>query len=210
MEKNRLAPAGIAAGVAFAAGYVALLLIPGLGGTAKTKNFTDFYNSSGHRTTANLLAYILLVGSWLMIWFFTELRTHVATSVRSDLAYRLSVVGAAAVIVGAAIELAPLMVQNNSDNATFVGIPVAHTFAQAGFGTATAGMVSFALAVFLYGLEFRRATSLPAWLGILSFVIAVLLVPGSFFGVGGFLLPVWTIVVGVTARRAPRTSPLAI
>lgn len=204
MEKNRLAPAGILAGVVFAVGFVSLILIPGLGGTSTTKDFTDFYNSSGQRGTANLLAYVLLVGSWLMIWFFTELRTHVAASVRSDVAYRLSIVGAAAVIVGAAIEVGPVMVQNNTDNADFVGIPIAHTFAQAGFGAAIAGMVSFAVAVFLYGLDFRRTATVPPWLGILSFVIAVLLLPGSFFAIGAFLLPVWTIVVGVTARRATR------
>ena len=208
MDKNRLTAAGILAGIVFGAGFVSLLLIPGLGGTSKTTNFTDFYNSSGHRGTAAILAFVLLVGSWLMIWFFTELRGQAAGSVRSDVAYRLRVVGAAAVIVGTAIELGPLMVQNNSDNASFVGIPVAHTFAQAGFGAAASGMVSFALAVFLYGLEFRRAAAMPAWLGVVSLVIAVLLVPGSFFGIGAFLLPVWTIVVGVVARRAPGTRRL--
>ena len=143
-----------------------------------------------------------------MIWFFTELRGQGGASVRSDVAYRLSIVGAAAVIVGTAIELGPLMVQNNSDNARFVGIPIAHTFAQAGFGVAASGMVSFALAVFLYGLEFRRAAAMPAWLGVVSLVIAVLLVPGSFFGIGAFLLPVWTIVVGVVAGRAPSARRL--
>jgi hypothetical protein len=181
-----------------------LLLIPGLGGTSTTKNFTDFYDSSSHRGTANLLGYVLLVGCWLMIWFFTELRARMTASVRSDIAYRLSIVGVAAVIVGTAVELGPLMVQNNSDNGSFVGIPIAHTFAQAGFGVATAGMAGFALAVFLYGLEFRRAAAMPGWLGVVSLVIAVLLL-GSFFGFGAFLLPVWTIVVGVAAGRASRS-----
>lgn len=206
MEENRLTPAGVLAGIVFGAGLVSLLLVPGLGGTSKTANFTDFYNSSGHRGAANMLAYALLIGCWLMIWFFTELRARAGTSVRSDVAYRLSIVGATAVIVGAAIELGPVMVQNNTDNGSFVGIPVAHTFAQAGFGVATSGMISFALAVFLYGLEFRRAAVVPAWLGVFSYVVAVLLL-GSFFGVGAFLLPVWTIVVGLAVGRAPRLRP---
>lgn len=207
MGKKRLTAAGILAGIVFGAGFVSLLLIPGLGATPKTTSFTDFYNSSGHRDTANILGFVLLVGSWLMIWFFTELRGQSAATVRSDVAYRLSIVGAAAVIVGTAIELGPLMVQNNSDSG-FVGIPIAHTFAQAGFGVAASGMVSFALAVFLYALEFRRAAAVPAWLGVVSLVIAVLLVPGSFFAIGAFLLPVWTIVVGVVAGRASRSRRL--
>lgn len=206
MKNSKFTIAGITAGVVFAVGFLSVLLIPGLGGTSKTKNFTDFYNSSGRRGGATILAFVLLVGCWLMIWFFTELRTRVTPSVRSELAYRSSVVGAALVIAGAAIELGPTMVQTNSDNATFVGIPIAHTFAQAGAGTAIAGMFSFALAVLLFGLDFRR-TPMPGWVSAFSIVIAVLLI-SSFFGVGAYLLPVWTIVVGIAARQTePAHTP---
>lgn len=201
MSASRLTVAGVVAGIVFAVGFVAVILIPGLGGTSSTKDFDDFYNSSGRRGAATLLGFVLVVGCWLMVWFFTELRSRLRSSVRSDFAVRLSVIGAAAVIVGGAVELGPAMVQNNQDNADFVGIPIAHTFAQAGAGAVIVGMFTFAAAVLLCGLEFRGVVGLPSWLRIFSIVIGVLLV-GSFFAAPGFLLPIWAIVVGIAGRGA--------
>ncbi len=200
MRRGRLMIAGLLAGIVFAIGFVMAVQVPGLGGTSTTKNFTDFYDSSSKRGTATLLGFVLVVGCWLMIWLFTELRSSLSGSTRSDLAFHLSVVGAAAVMIGAAIELGPTMVQNNQDNHAFVGIPIAHTFTQAGAGVLIAGMFSFAVAVFLNGLEFRRSTMLPRWLGVVSIIVAILLI-GSFFVAPGFLLPIWAIIVGVAGRN---------
>jgi len=200
MGGTRLRVAGVAAGIVFAVGFVMVLMVPGLGGTSTTENFTDFYNSSGKRGLASLLGFVLAIGCWLMVWLFTELRSRLTVSVRSDLAYRLSVVGAAAVMIGAAVELGPAMVQNNSDNSEFVGIPVAHAFAQAGAGAVILGLFTFAVAVLLCGLEFRRTPGFPPWLGTLSIVFAVLMI-GSFFALPGFLLPIWAIVVGIAGQR---------
>ena len=207
MRRGRLMIAGILAGVVFASGFVMVLLVPGLGGTSTTKDFTDFYNSSGKRGAASVLGFVLVVGCWLMIWLFTELRARLASSVRSDLAFHLSVVGAAAVMIGAAIELGPTMVQNSNDNSDFVGVPIAHAFAQAGAGAVILGMFTFAAAVLLHGLEFRRSDLFPRWLGVVSIVFAILLV-SSFFGIGGFLLPLWAILVAVIGRDVdiPSTS----
>ena len=201
MQRGRLMIAGILAGVVFGLGFVMVLLIPGLGGTSTTKDFTDFYNSSGKRGAASVLGFVLVVGCWLMIWLFTELRARLASSVRSDLAFHLSVVGAAAVMIGGAVELGPTMVQNSNDNAGFVGVSIAHAFAQAGAGAVIIGMFTFAAAVLLHGLEFRRSDLFPRWLGVVSIVFAILLV-SSFFGIGGFLLPIWAIIVGIAGRGA--------
>jgi hypothetical protein len=188
------------AGIVFAVGFVMAIQVPGLGGTSTTKDFTDFYNSSGKRGTATVLGFVLVVGCWLMIWLFTELRASLSRSIRSDLAFHLSIVGATAVMIGSAVELGPTMVQNNQDNSTFVGVPIAHTFTQAGAGVLIVGMFSFALAVLLNGLEFRHSTMFPRWLGVVSIVVAILLI-GSFFVAPGFLLPVWAILVGVAGRN---------
>src|SRR5690348_4925684 len=121
MRQGRLMTAGLLAGIVFAVGFVMAVQVPGLGGTSTTKDFTDFYNSSGKRGTATVLGFFLVIGCWLMIWLFTELRRSLSSSTRSDLAFHVSLVGAAAVMIGGAIELGPTMVQNNQDNSGFVG-----------------------------------------------------------------------------------------
>jgi hypothetical protein len=209
MSRNKLTAVGVLAGVVFAVGLVVVIMVPGLGGTSTTKNFTDFYNSKSQRGIASLLGFVLMIGCWLMVWLFTELRARLDWSVRSETAHRLSVVGASAVMIGAAVQLGPVMVQNNTDNADFVGIPMAHTFTQAGAGAVVMGLFTFAAAVLLFGLEFRRSPAFPGWLGILSIVFAVLLL-GSFMVAPGFLLPIWAVIVGLGARGAGRrTSPRA-
>ena len=205
MPRNRLTIVGISAGIVFAVGFVMVNMVPGLGGTSTTKNFTDFYNSGGKRGAASLLGFVLVIGCWLMIWLFTELRARLANSVRSDVAYRLSIIGAAAVMIGGAVELGPTMVQNNQDNSDFVGVPIAHAFTQAGAGVVIIGLFTFAAAVLLFGLEFRRSTVFPQWLGTLSIVFAILLL-GSFFVVPGFLLPIWAIIVGIAGRSCQRAA----
>ncbi|MCU1456594.1 MAG: hypothetical protein JWL73_686 [Actinomycetia bacterium] len=204
MRRNGLTIAGIVAGIVFAVGYIAINLIPGLGGTSKTKDFTDFYNSDSKRVLATVLGLVLVVGCWLMVWLFTELRGRLAVSVRTDVAYRLSLVAAAVVTVGTAVELGPTNVQNNQDNSHFVGVAIAHSFAQAGAGAVILGMLTFAAAVFLNGLELRRSTALPRWLGTLSIVFAILLI-STYFVIPGFLFPIWAIIVGVAGR--PRETP---
>ena len=65
-------------------------------------------------------------------------------------------IGAAGLATGAVIAFAPAAVQMNSD-AGFVGVPVAHTFAQAGLGLMLiVGMYSLALAVALFSLALRQ------------------------------------------------------
>ena len=143
-----------------------------------------------------------------MVWTFGELRIRLGTSSRAELAARLGLLGAAAVMVGTAVDLGPAMVQTGSDNKDFVGIPIAHAFAQAGAGAVIFGLFTFAAAVLLVGLEVRRSDALPRWAGVTSIVFAVLLV-GSFMLAPGILLGVWAFVIGLAAWRTgePTTRP---
>ena len=143
-----------------------------------------------------------------MVWLFSELRSSLPSSTRSNLSFHLSLVGAAAVMVGCMVELGPTMVQSNQDNHDFVGITIAHTFTQAGAAAVIAGMFTFAAAVLLNGLEMRRSHVFPGWLGATSVVLAVLLI-GSLFVLPGFLLSIWAILVGVAGRKVtgPAASP---
>ncbi len=200
MIRNRLTIAGVTAGLVFGAGLIAAITVPGLGGTSTTKSFNEYYGSSQHRGIGALLGFVLMIGTWLMIWMFTELRARLARSVRADMAHLLAVIGCAAAMIGVAIELGPTMAQNTTDNGGFVGIPVAHALAQAGAGTLIMGLLTCGVAVFLFGLEFRAAAGVPRWLGPVSLVVGVLLI-GSLFLAPAFLLPLWSILVGVGAGR---------
>ena len=198
--RNRLNVAGVLAGIVFAAGLFSIFTLPG-GGSVTDRQFTDFYNSSGRRITAMLLYFALVAGSLLMAWFYGELRRSIASGSLADYAERIAWLGAAATIIGGAIALGPVGVQINSGN-SFVGIPIAHTFAQAGLLVLIGGGIySFAVATFLMWLHAGRTASAPRWQTVSGRVVAVLLL-ASYVAAPAILLPIWTIVVGLSSRRA--------
>jgi hypothetical protein len=183
----------------FAVGYAVAALIPG-GGDVTDKDFTDFYDSDGKRATAFVLFVVLVVGSLLMIWFFTELTKRLPDDAVKSVAHPIAIVAAGLVLAGAAILGGPLGVQMSSDS-DFVGVPIAHTFAQAGFAVMLAGgMWFFAVAVFLFSLSARRSNAFPSWLSMAGMVVGVLLL-GSYIWLPGYLLPIWVIVVAMTAFK---------
>jgi hypothetical protein len=197
--EKRLTIAGIFAGVIFAVGYLVGAVVPG-GGDTSDKSITDFYDSSGKRAWAFILALVLVAGCFLMVWFFTELRNRLPEHGLTTVGHTIAMLGAGLVAAGGLIMLAPAGVQMNSD-ADFVGVPIAHTFAQAGLGVMlVGGMYAFAVAVFLLSLEARRTGALAGWLSITGLVVGVLLL-ASYIWLPGFLLPLWTIVLGVAAAR---------
>lgn len=197
--EKRLTIAGISSGVVFAVGYLVGAIVPG-GGDTSDKSITDFYDSSGKRAAAFILALVLVAGCFLMVWFFTELRNRLPEHGLTAVGHTIAMIGAGLVAAGGLIMLAPAGVQMNSGR-DFVGIPIAHTFAQAGLAVMLAGgMYAFAVAVFILSLEARRTGAFAGWLSIAGLVVGVLLL-ASFFWLPGFLLPIWTIVLGVAAAR---------
>ena len=203
--RSRLGVAGVLAGIVFAAGLFGIFTLPG-GGNVTDRQFTDFYNSSGRRATALLLFFALVAGSWLMAWFYSELRRTLAPGVLADYAERTAWLGAAATIIGGAVALGPTAVQMNSGN-SFVGIPIAHTFEQAGLLILiVGGIYSFAVATFLIGLHARRTNSAPRWQTITGRVVAVLLL-ASYLAAPAILLPVWTIILGASSRAVQVSDP---
>ena len=193
----------ILAAVLFAIGYLVGAILPG-GGEVEEADFTDFYEVDESFTTAFLLVFAMVAGSWALVWFFSELRARLADRILSRTAFGAALIGAASLAIGAVIAFAPAAVQMNSD-AGFVGVPVAHAFAQAGLGLmVVVGMYSLALAVALFSLGLRQAGVIPGWLSIVGLVIAVLLL-GSYIWLPGFLLSIWIVLVGVVGREQGAT-----
>lgn len=209
VNSSRLPTAGILAGVLFAAGLFSVFSLPG-GGSVTDRQFTDFYSSSGRRASALVLYFALVAGSWLMAWFFAELRRSLAPGALAEYAERVAWLGAAATVIGGAVALGPVGVQMNSGNG-FVGIPVAHAFDQAGLLILiVGGIYSFAVATFLMALHARRTASAPRWQTVIGRVVAVLLL-ASYVAAPAVLLPLWVIVMGLTSRagRRPAADALA-
>ncbi|MGI8925685.1 MAG: hypothetical protein ACR2HN_03435 [Tepidiformaceae bacterium] len=199
---TRFRVSALVAGIIFLAGYCIVLLIPG-GGDVDAEDFTDFYDSDGKRNLAFLLLIALVLGSLAMVWFFTELRTFLPAGALTSVGYASAMIGAALVIAGGGIMAAPLGVQMNSDS-DFVGIPIAHTFAQAGLAVMLlGGMTAFLLATLLTSLALRAGNLVPQWVWIVGFVVAIVML-GSFIWAPGVVFPLWVILlglVGVGTRR---------
>ncbi|NJC69056.1 hypothetical protein HC031_04860 [Planosporangium thailandense] len=203
-NRSRLPLAGVLAGLTFGAGLFTLFTIPG-GGDVTDQQITDFYHDGGRRATALGLYFVLVVGSWLMTWFFTELAARLEPGAFTGFVRRMAAVGTAAVIVGGAIALAPSSVQMNSGR-PFVGVAIAQTFAHAGLLVAIVGGVfSFAATTFAVCLRAPRTRALPGWVAVSGMVVAVLLLT-SFVVAPAVLLPLWVIVAGLGTRRAPAAA----
>lgn len=205
MTPNRraLMPAGVLAGLVFAAGLFSVFLVP-VGGTTTDADITAFFDSSGKRLAALLLYLALVAGSWLMAWFFTELRRALPPGGLAEYAERVAWLGAAAVVVGGAVALGPVGAQSMAGH-DFVGVPVALALGQAGLGCVlVGGIYSFALAVFLVSLHAARQAAVPRWQTAAGFVVAVLLL-ASVVALPAFLLPVWTVLTGLTLRTRQPT-----
>ena len=200
--RSRFLVSSIVAAVLFSIGFIITLVIPG-GGEVTEQDFTDFYDTDDRFFISLMLVIAWVAASGALVWFFTELRARLPVGVLSKTAYGTALIGAASLPIGACLLLAPVGVQMNS-NAEFVGMPIAHTFAQAGLLVMLlVGMYSLAVAVALFSVAMRRANVGPAWLAIAGLVIAVLLI-GSFVVVPGYLFPIWVVLVGVLASRETR------
>lgn len=196
--QSQLAPAGVLAGIVFGAGLFTALLLPA-GGTVSDRQVTDFYESAGKRTTVLVLFLALVVGSWLMAWFFGELRRSLPAGGPGEYAERAAWLGATASIVGGALAVAPAAAQDLGGQ-DFVGVSQAVVFGQAGLSCLlVGGMYSFALATFLVSLHAGRTGAVPRWQAISGMTVAVLLL-GSFVAAPAMLLPVWALVTGVSPR----------
>lgn len=201
-DRTRFIFSAVVAAVLFSIGYAIVVVLPG-GGTVADEEFLAFYTPGRSFFLPFMLVLVLLAGSWALVWFFSELRARLPEQVLSQTAYGVALVGAAALAVGGAILFAPSGVQMNAE-VGFVGVPVAHAFAQAGLGVMLAiGMYSLALAVALFSLSLRRANLVPSWLSITGIVIAVLLL-GSYIWAPGYLLPIWVVLVGIIGARQDR------
>ncbi len=198
----RLRVSAVLAALLFSVGYIVVLMVPG-GGDVTDRDFTDFYDSDDRIFVSFLLYVVLLAAAWSIVWFFTEVKARLRDDLLSQAALAIALLGCGGLTIGGALLSAPGGVQMNSD-AGFVGIPIAHTFAQAGLGVMlVVGMYSLALATALVSVAARRDALVPSWLSIAGIVIAVLMI-GSFIWLPGYVFPLWILTFGLFVRSGAR------
>jgi hypothetical protein len=201
---SHVAPAGVLAGLVFGAGLFTVLLLPA-GGAVSDRRVSEFYESSGRRTIVLVLFLVLLAGSWLMAWFFGELRRSLPAGGLTEYAERAAWLGATASVVGGALAVAPAAAQDFGGQ-DFVGVSQAVLFGQAGLSCLLiGGMYSFALAIVLVSLHAGRTSAVRRWQSVTGMVAGVLLL-GSFVAVPAMLLPVWALLTGLWSRTTPSRS----
>jgi hypothetical protein len=191
--------------VLFLAGYLLTATIPG-GGTIDPQEFVDFYGDDGQRMMAFYSAMLMVAASLAVIWCFTELRAYGA-SMLVAFAHAAAIAGAAGLAAGAAILGAPAGVQSFGE-AEFVGVPIAHTMSQAGYGVMLfGGMGSLGVATVTMSLGLARSAAIPSWLGWVGVALGVIVALGSLIWLPGLLFAVWLLLVAVIGVRGAATAP---
>jgi hypothetical protein len=143
--------------------------------------------------------FLLTIGTLALLWFFHDLRTAIG-STEAGFGWAVAALGLAVVVAGASVLVGPSAVQAFSD-ADFVGQPVAHALASAGFGAMLVpGSLALGLGVGVLSYEARRTAVLPQWACIAGFVAAILQL-GAIIWIPSFAIPLWVLLASVAGLR---------
>jgi hypothetical protein len=192
---------GIAFVVLFVAGFGA---ISTPSNNKNTAQWAGWWNDSGHRAGAILGAYLMVLGVFAFVWFASSLRDQFREGGRLMFTYGS---------IFAAIALVSIMVRVSIPGAKqFGSTPVpaagdlARQFDQIGFAMLlVAGALAAGLFVGMASYLSRRSGSLPGWLTVAGYVVAVLQLAASlFFPFLLFLL--WVFVASIVLMRRRRTG----
>ena len=197
---------GIAGAIVYGVGFFLVSSVPG-GGDVDASDFEEFYVEDENTALPVIGLFVLTLGALALLWFFYELRTTLGTA-EGGFGWAATALGLAIVVTGASILAGPSGVQAFSD-ADFVGAPVAHALAQAGF----AAMLvpgSLMLGAGVAGLSFagRRTGVLVPWVAIAGFVAGALQL-FSFIWIPHFAIPLWVILAGAAGAAMTERPPTA-
>jgi len=198
---------GIVGAVLFAVGFVLASSAPG-GGDVDEADFEKFYVTDDNTALPIIGVVLLSLGVIAVLWFFYELRAAMlGAEMLAGFAWIAAALGLSLVAVGGCMLAAPSGVQAFSD-AEFVGAPVAHALAQAGFAAALVpGALLLGAGIAVFSFANRRAGVFPMWASIIGYVAAALQLLAIIW-LPFFAIPLWIVIVAFVARR-PVTSPSA-
>ncbi len=198
---------GLAGAVIYTAGFFLVSSAPG-GGEVETADFEEFYVEDERTVVPILGVFALTIGALALLWFFHSLRAAIATS-DAGLGWAATALGLAIVLTGGSLLAAPSGVQAFSD-ADFVGAPVAHTLAQAGFGAMLVpGSLCLGFGIAVLSLAGRKAGVVAPWVAVAGVVVAVLQLAAVVW-LPSLLIPLWVLAAAAAGvRTEDRASALA-
>jgi hypothetical protein len=194
---------GIAGAIIYAVGFFLVSSPPG-GGDVDASDFEDFYVTDDNTALPIVGLFVLSIGALAMLWFFHELRTAVGGG-DGALGWGAAALGLAVVLTGGSILAGPCGVQAFSD-ADFVGAPVAHALAQAGFAAMLVpGSLLLGAGIAVLSFAGRRAGVLVPWVAVAGFVAGALQL-FAFIWIPHFAIPIWVILAGAAGAAGSRVG----
>jgi hypothetical protein len=190
---------GIVFVVLFVVGF-ALFSTPSSDNASHTVQWQRWWLDSGHRTTAVIGTYLLVLSLLAFIWFLWSLRARLGDGggVAFSFGTLFATVALVAVMVRAAIPGA-----NVFGNAPVPTGDLARQFDNMGFGLLlVVGALSAGIFVIVASHLAREHGVLPGWLTIAGYVVGVLqLLSAFFFPFLLFLL--WVLIAAIVLVRRP-------
>jgi hypothetical protein len=187
---------GVAFAVLFVAGFVAFNT-PSNGKNAQ--QWARWWNDSGHRAGAIIGAYLMVLGILAFIWFASSLRDQFGEGGR--LMFTFASVFAAVILVSIMVRAAIAGGKQFGQTPVPVGGDLARQFENIGFGMMlVAGGLAAGLFIGLASYLARRNGTLPGWLTIAGYVVAVLQL-AAFFFFPFVLVPLWVLIAAITLLR---------
>ena len=198
---------GIAFVVLFVAGFLVFPVPTDSKSAVRAFKWVTWWKDSGHRTTAVIGAYLMVLGVLAFIWFAWSLRERLR-----DHGGLMFTFGS----VFAAVALVSIMIRASIPGAKEFGSTPLPTnelpqqFDQIGFALLlVAGALAAGLFVGIASLLTRQDETLPVWLTSAGFVVAVAQLAGAFFFPFA-LFPLWVLVTSIVLlqrdRRVPATA----
>jgi len=207
VSHRRFDRVGACMGVVFVVLFVAGFMVFSTPSSNKdTAKWQRWWTDGGHRVTAVIGAYLIVLGVLAFVWFLWSLRDRLADGGGPMLTFGTLFVAMVLVstLLRAAIPGAKM----------FGNVPVpsgdlARQFDNLGFGLLlVAGALSAGAFTAFASYAARREAVLPSWLTAAGYVVAVLqLIAGIFFPFVLFVL--WVLVVSIVLLRRGATAEAA-
>ena len=200
---------GIVFVVLFVVGFI-IFPTPSSNKAKDTAKWQAWWNDSGHRTAAILGAYLIVLGVLAFVCFAwsLRLRLHRREPVQ-DLGGLMFTFGS----LFAGIAMVSTLIRASIPGAKqFGNTPVpagdfARQFDQIGFGLLlVAGALCAGLFVAMASFLARRSETLPGWLTIAGYIVAVLQLVASLF-LPFILFPLWVLVASILLLRRGARAP---